>query len=114
MPNFVTIKITETAFPKTFIVPINKRIVFGRSDEDDPSFKPDVDLVGCNAISNGISRQHAAMDLQSDGQCVLVDLNSRNGTAINGTTLEPHYPHVIYDGDKVQLGKLQFSVYFND
>jgi len=114
MPTHITIQITDTAFPKTFMVPITKRIVFGRSDEDYPSYKPDIDLVGCNAISNGISRQHAALDVQSNGDCILVDLGSRNGTAVNGNLLEPHFPEIIRDGDKIQLGRLQITVFFDE
>ncbi len=114
MPSFITIKITETAFPKTFVVPIKNRVIFGRSDEDDPSIHPDVDLIGCNAISNGISRQHAALEVQSHGDCMLFDLGSRNGTALNGITLEPHTPSPMSNGDRVRLGKLEFNVYFED
>lgn len=92
MPTHLTVQITDTAFPKTFIIPVTKRVTFGRSDIDYPSFKPDIDLVGCNAIRNGISRQHAALDVQSNGDCVLIDLGSSNGTAVNGIALEPHTP----------------------
>lgn len=114
MPNFVTVKITEIAFPKIFVSPLKNRIVFGRSDEDFPNYKPDIDLVSCNAISNGISRQHAVLDIQTDGQCVLIDLDSRNGTKVNGVVLQPHHAHPINNGDKVQLGRLEFTVLFED
>jgi diguanylate cyclase (GGDEF)-like protein len=58
----------------------------------------------------GISRLHVRLDVQDDGNVVAVDLNSSNGTYINGerqgfTTLE--------DGDKILIGTttiLKFSL----
>ena len=48
-----------------------------------------------------ISRQHARMDLQ-DGNLVLSDLNSTNGTFINRRRLQPRA--ALFSGDIVRLG----------
>lgn len=105
------IQVTDTAFPKMFEVPIKKRIVIGRSDVDDPFNRPDVDLIAFNAIRNGISRAHAAIERQPSGELHLIDLNSRNGTQVNGDALTPQQPHVLQDGDKIDLGQLRMTIY---
>ena len=106
------VQVTDTAFPKTMMVPIGEQLIFGRSDEDDLTFTPDVDLVACNAIRNGVSRQHALIQPQPDGSFVLYDMGSRNGTVLNGHELDPHQPYPVTDGDKIQLGRLLITIYF--
>ncbi len=110
----LTVQVIDTAFPKTFAVPLTKQIVFGRSDIDHPTMMPDVDLISCNAIRNGISRQHAALDLKEGGIPVIFDLGSSNGTSVNGQELSPHQPHPVKDGDKIRLGKLQVTLFFDN
>jgi len=54
----------------------------------------------------GISRNHAKV-VRSDGQYVVIDLNSRNGTRVNGARISQA---VLSDGDEITLGK--FPIYF--
>lgn len=54
----------------------------------------------------GISRQHAKV-VRSDGEYVVVDLNSRNGTRVNGTRITQVG---LTDGDEITLGK--FPLHF--
>lgn len=112
MSKQLIVKITDTAFPKTMVIPISDRITFGRSDLDDPHSHPDIDLVACNAISNGISRNHAALERQPDGEFMLYDLNSRNGTFIGDMQLDPHLPYPVTHGDNIRLGKLAMTLLF--
>lgn len=49
-----------------------------------------------------ISRQHADVD-RRDGLCRLIDLDSRNGTFVNGTRVG-RTPQLLRDGDVVVLG----------
>lgn len=107
----LVVQITDTAFPKIMEIPLNKRITLGRSDVDDSSSIPDVDFINCNAIRNGISRRHAAIDIQPDGY-VLYDLGSSNGTFINDMQLTPHESYAIQSGDKLSLGRLKMTVFF--
>jgi pSer/pThr/pTyr-binding forkhead associated (FHA) protein len=106
------VKITDTAFPKMMEIPVNKRVTLGRSDIDAPSVSPDIDFVAFNAIVNGISRSHAAIAPQTDGKFVLIDLGSRNGTKLNGHTLNAHQPYPITDGDEIYIGNLRTVIYF--
>lgn len=51
---------------------------------------------------DGISRQHA--DIRIEGEhVVVVDLESRNGTYVNGVRLTGS--HQLVDGDKIQVGR---------
>ena len=108
----LVVRVTDTAFPKEMEIPLTKQIILGRSDVDDPSIVPDVDFIACNAISNGISRSHAAISPQTNGEFMLVDLNSSNGTILNGEKLEPHQSYPVKDGDRVLIGRLKMVVYF--
>lgn len=73
---------------------------------------PDVDLNPHGGREKGVSRRHAM--LRVDGkQLLLMDLNSANGTKLNGETLSAHEPVRLLDGDEIRLGKLLMYVYFN-
>ena len=61
---------------------------------------------GLQLTDYGISRQHAKI-VQSGDEWVVVDLNSRNGTRVNGARVTQA---ILSDGDEVTLGK--FSVHF--
>jgi hypothetical protein len=50
-----------------------------------------------------ISRQHAEIRLEG-GQFFIVDLNSRNGTFVNGTPITPRVDHVLRNYDTLGLG----------
>lgn len=109
----LTVQVIDTAFPKTFAVPLTKQVILGRSDVDYPQMRPDVDFISCNAIRNGISRQHAALSLSESNRPIIYDLGSRNGTVVNGEALSPHQPYPLKDGDKITLGKLRVTVFFD-
>lgn len=85
-------------------------IVFGRSDSATKTY-PDLDLTPYGAMDSGVSRTHAAIR-RKDKSLMLVDLNSTNGTFINGQQIPPEQPHVIRDGDEIQFGKLIATIYF--
>ena len=70
--------------------------VIGRGD--DAHLKPTSDLV---------SRRHCSVKLE-EGEVVIRDLKSRNGTFVNGVQLES--PHKAKSGDKLRVGRLQFEV----
>lgn len=85
-------------------------ILFGRGDASAPK-NPDVDLNPYGALDNGVSRTHAAIR-RKDKSLMLVDLNSTNGTFINGQQIPPQQPRIIRDGDEIQFGKLIATIYF--
>lgn len=72
---------------------------------------PLTDLQPFSADVFGVSRKHAV--LEKDGQhIVLTDLNSSNGTRLNGTLLVPMRRCIVRHGDALQLGGLQLRVRF--
>ncbi|XP_069744123.1 E3 ubiquitin-protein ligase rnf8 [Narcine bancroftii] len=51
-----------------------------------------------------ISRNHCSFFLTSDGVCTVSDNQSLNGVWVNGERVAAHQPHVLSEGDVVQLG----------
>lgn len=82
--------------------------VVGRADPDGDS-KADLDLTPFNAGAYGVSRQHVILFPTDEGPCV-IDLNSTNGTWINGLYLEPGRKYRLRSGDRIELGSLKMMV----
>jgi len=80
---------------KEIKVPV-KRFLIGRSQ--DCHLRPK---------SDAISRNHSAI-LVNDGGVTVRDLNSRNGTWVNGKRITGDEP--LANGDLLQVGKLEFQV----
>lgn len=57
--------------------------------------------------SDLVSREHTSIEIKND-QVVITDLNSRNGTFVNGEKIAA--PHVARMGDSVRIGRLQFEM----
>lgn len=81
---------------------------FGRAVEGQAVI-PDIDLGPFNAYDHGISRIHAEIRIAEDGLFV-VDLDSSNGTLVNGKRLESQEPVPLRHGDIVQLGRLRLQL----
>lgn len=92
------------------ILPIGERNEFtlGRLSENQP-LEPDIDLSEFKAFDNGVSRLHAIIR-RTEGNVILVDLGSSNGTYINGIRIAPNTEHPIHHGDIVALGKLKIQI----
>ena len=94
---------------KKFLL-IEKDANIGRWDADGGIF-PDVDLDSDDPEAK-VSRRHARISL-NDGQYLIEDLGSTNGTFVNrGRRLAPGNRHPIKDGDEIIVGKtfLRFRV----
>lgn len=85
-------------------------LLFGRSDNQ-PGFALDLDMTPFGGAENGVSRRHAAIR-RGDNTLTLVDLESTNGTHLNGQRLTPHQPRVLRDGDEIRMGRLVFHIFF--
>lgn len=71
----------------------------------------DIDLSDYEATDTrtSISRQHAEI-VRTEAGWHLVDLNSANGTQVDGQRLKPGQPHPLRHGSLVTLGRLEFTV----
>lgn len=56
---------------------------------------------------HSVSRIHAQIEAAEDGMCIR-DLNSRNGTCINGKKLLPNEAEPLQEGDTVSFGRERF------
>jgi FHA domain len=77
----------------------------GRSRGRPGEEAPEIDLAA-PPFDPGISRLHAVLDRRTDGACVLRDLGSTNGTALNDAPapVAPDTDVPISDGDRIRLG----------
>lgn len=76
----------------------------------DSDAQADIDFARFDGARFGISRLHAAFLYDGRGLAI-EDLNSRNGTRINGYRIEGGKPYPIRNGDELELGFLRVLVH---
>lgn len=91
------------------VIPLKERLVIGRAGSEGE--QPDIDFSPYDAQERGVSRLHAALTYQ-DEQIFLEDLNSTNGTRINGFQLTPERTYRLRDGDELEFGRLRVVLRF--
>lgn len=106
--NQIIIHIREATEPIT-IAPGGEFLI-GRRDSTS-GVAPDLDLTPHGALEKGVSRMHACLRRGEDVLSI-VDLDSANGTYLNGQRLAAHQPRLLRDGDEIRLGKLVLHIYF--
>ncbi len=91
------------------IVLLTKQAIVGRVI---PGSELDVrvDLTPYNGGDKGVSRQHAVFK-RTEAVITIEDMNSSNGTWVNGTRMQPYKPVVLASGDRVRLGQLAMEIY---
>ncbi len=107
-PPWRLIMTTTGKRPSTIGLDVRQSLVIGRADPDE-SQSPDLDLTPHSALDQGVSRQHAVLIPTSEA-LYLVDLDSTNGTWINGDYLDPGQRYALNAGDRVELGLLRLLV----
>ena len=85
-------------------------VTLGRVDDAHDS-NPDVDLMEYGALQEGVSRIHAALRFRGDMMEVR-DLNSTNGTFLNGQRVSAKDWRIVRDGDELGLGTLVMVLRF--
>jgi hypothetical protein len=77
----------------------------GRSRGRPEEGAPEIDLAA-PPLDPGISRLHAVLERRADGTCVVRDLGSTNGTAVNDepAPIAPHTDVPLSDGDRIRIG----------
>lgn len=87
----------------------NKATVLGREVSSETT--PRLDLTPYDGLLLGVSRQHASLEVSKTGYSVR-DLESTNGTWVNGVKLVPHRQYKLENGDLLRLGQMGVYVYF--
>ncbi len=104
----VIVQVGETDLP--FMIQIRGEIVLGRISQASEQATY-LNLTPFGAEEAGVSRRHAR--LLRDGRAVyLMDLDSTNGTRVNGEPLAAGVEKRLRDGDEIRLGRLKVFVYF--
>jgi hypothetical protein len=70
-----------------------------------------IDLTPFGGKEFGVSRIHAQIHLE-DGLFYITDLNSKNGTFLEGTWITANQPMKLQSGDLITLGRLHLQVAF--
>lgn len=89
-------------------IQLDSQLILGRFSERLRDVAGHVDLTFY--FEYGISRRHAVIRRLPNG-LVLVDLDSSNGTKLNGELLEPNRPYPLRSGDSITLGDLKMRIY---
>ncbi len=82
-----------------------KAIVIRKTPTVIGSLRDAVDAV----IDDGsVSRIHATIEMEC-GECYVTDMQSTNGTMLNGTTLVSGSPMLLHKGDVLAFGRIEYS-----
>lgn len=99
-PPAVSLKIVAMAAPVPVEFDVGReRFVLGKSDAAD----------GVISFDKTISREHCRVDWQKGGYTV-TDLQSKNGTCLNGARLISGRPYPVRNGDILRMSKLDFQL----
>lgn len=90
--------------PMADVITVGRGLPFG---EGQPG--PDVDLSLFGASVKGVSRRHIKLT-HDDLLIHVTDLDSRNGTWLNGQQILPYTRRILRNGDELQLGRLKLKV----
>jgi hypothetical protein len=93
-------------------LPSTPEVHVGRLDAAHGIF-PDLDLTPNGGLESGVSRRHCKIH-QRGATYLVEDVGSANGTFLNGQRLTPYLPHVLKDGDELQLGSVKLQVVLHE
>jgi hypothetical protein len=88
----------------------DKEFILGRETGD--GSEKIIDLSNLDGYAMGVSRRHAMVRAAEHGY-KLIDLNSSNGTWLNGQILVPTIANELPSGSNIQLGHLKLVVIYN-
>lgn len=106
VPWVIEFRVVGTA--ATIQLQVSEKMVIGRGDSEN---KPEIDLSDHGAYTHGVSRNHAQIQAKND-RITIRDLNSTNGTRLNGYVLSPEHEYRLRHGDELMVGRLRLQVLF--
>jgi hypothetical protein len=89
-------------------VNVDAPLIIGRSVPGSDK-QPDIDLGPYGGAEYGVSRQHLGLYVE-DNALMLMDLNSGNGTQLNGKPMEPNKPCKLGKEDDLHLGHMLLEI----
>ncbi|GAP20077.1 FHA domain-containing protein [Leptolinea tardivitalis] len=90
----------------------NREYTIGRMGKTQ-ALIPDVDLSQYGAFQKGVSRLHAIIKTYP-GKCMIIDLDSANGTKINGERIAAYVDTPLKNGDTINLGSFKILLHISD
>jgi len=104
----VPLRLEVVSTGRVIQLPATSEVQIGRLDAAHGIF-PDLDLTPDGGLEGGVSRRHCKIH-QRGTSYMVEDVGSANGTFLNGQRLTPYLPHVIQDGDELQVGRVKLKV----
>ncbi len=93
------ISYVERGARKFFKLPEGKMAIFGREDHVDFQIVKD----------SLVSREHFGVERDDNGNFVIIDLGSSNGTFLNDKKLEPNEVTPLKEGDRIKIGRMNLE-----
>ncbi len=93
------------------VIQVRQEVILGRTVTPAEGGITYVNLAPFGADERGVSRQHARL-LREERALYLLDLNSTNGTRLNGEIVPAGVERRLRDGDEITLGRLSLTLYF--
>jgi CheY-like chemotaxis protein len=106
-----TLEISFENSPETARLNVQTELLIGRPSPDQTIFNG-FDLTPYRGAELGVSRRHAMIRWEGN-HLVIVDLNSDNGTILNGLRLQPEIPYRLSDGDTLYISHLKTKLRLN-
>lgn len=88
-------------------------VIVGRGVEQENTPLSMISLASLNAHHYGVSRQHARIEV-GNNVLRITDLDSTNGTRVNGVLLTPNTPTLLRDGDELIFGELKCQAFYTN
>ncbi len=71
-----------------------------------------IDLTSVEGYERGVSRRHMMLVYEPNADMIIAfDLDSQNGSTLNGQLMSSHTGYELTHGDELQLGKLHLRFY---
>ncbi|NLE99352.1 MAG: FHA domain-containing protein [Anaerolineales bacterium] len=105
-PPTLRLKLLDTG--RVIHLPAAAEVLIGRIDPAMDAF-PDVDLMPDGGLEGGVSRRHCKIE-RHGAYYFVEDVGSANGTLLNGKRLQAYLPHVLHNGDELQLGRIRLQI----
>ena len=112
MPSSNPIVVYIRDAPEPLAISRSGKLTFGRRDESGRTDTPDIDLDEFGAGELGVSRLHLELDAEAMPPTV-TDLDSYNGSFINGQKLAPYQTYPIQSSDEVRLGRIVLRFFYD-